>query len=107
MQVVAPAGEYVPGEHNVSVVPLHWYPAGHKREPDPDPLVEVLPYGSIEPAGHVYPEAHAAVHVAAVSAVVEPYLPALHGRHVDSDDAPVEAEYVPWGQAVGPVPPGQ
>jgi len=36
---VAPGGEY--------------FPAGHILETDPEPLVEVLPYLSIEPAGHI------------------------------------------------------
>ena len=56
-QVPAPAGEYVPGGHIIGILlpaeAEHEYPAGHLLEPDPEPLVEVLPYASIEPAGHV------------------------------------------------------
>lgn len=42
--VIAPAGEYVPAGHGVFRPPAQEYPAGHRLLPDPEPLVDVLPY---------------------------------------------------------------
>ena len=75
VQLVAPAGEYVPAEqspldeevvrpgvepylpagHGVQVptFPREYIPSGHIILPEPEPLVEVLPYLSIEPAGQL------------------------------------------------------
>lgn len=51
VHVNAPAGEYVPAAHCVITAPAQEEPAGHDLLPDPEPLVDVLPYGSIDPAG--------------------------------------------------------
>ena len=58
VQLTWPTVEYVPAGHAVCVVAVHEYPAGHNLLPDPEPLIEVLPYGSIDPAGHIYPGEH-------------------------------------------------
>ena len=44
VHVVASAAEYVPAGHFVIRPFTQEYPAGHGLLPDPEPLVEVLPY---------------------------------------------------------------
>ena len=81
---------------------VHEYPAGHILLPAPEPVAEVLPYGSIDPGGHIYPTAQGPVHAAEVSPDVEPYVP-VHGVH-DPDPG---VEYVPGPHirvVLGPIP---
>ena len=85
MQVVAPAREYVP--------------IGHIILPEPEPLVEVLPYWSIDASGHIYP-ASQFVHVLVAAPSTAEYFPAVHFMHVAELVAPVVVEYVPAGQFV-------
>ena len=72
--MVAPAGEYVPAAQGVFRPPAQEYPAGHILLPDPEPLVEVLPYRSMDPAGQSYP-ASQGEHVVASAGE---YVPAAH-----------------------------
>ncbi len=53
----------------------------------------------VDPLGHAYPEVHAPVHVAAVSAVLEPYSPAGHSPLQAGVVRAAEAPKVPSGQS--------
>ena len=92
-----PPGEYFPVAHIVCTpARVHEYPAGHHLEPDPEPLVEVLPYASIDPSGHIYP-ALQSIHVLLAAPSSAEYFPATHFMHVAEVVAPAVVEYVPAG----------